>query len=84
VAPGVRGQGLGGRLAEELQRRGAAWGVRRWWLLTTTAEAFFAARGFRVVQRGAAPEAIRATGQFSGGCGSSAVCMTRESAEGVT
>jgi amino-acid N-acetyltransferase len=83
VAPHMRGAGLGGRLVDELERRGAAWRVRRWWLLTTTAEAFFTARGFRVVQRCSAPEAIRATGQFSGGCGSSAVCMTRESAEGA-
>lgn len=78
VAPELRGAGLGGRLVEELERRAAAWGVRRWWLLTTTAEAFFAARGFRVVQRCAAPEVMRVTGQFSGGCGSSALCMTRE------
>ena len=65
-------------MVDELERRAAVWGVRRWWLLTTTAEAFFTARGFRVVQRCSAPAAIRATGQFSGGCGSSAVCLTGE------
>ena len=83
VAPHLRGAGLGGRLVAELERRAVAWGVRRWWLLTTTAEVFFAARGFRVVERCAAPETIRATGQFSGGCSRSAVCMTREWAGGA-
>jgi amino-acid N-acetyltransferase len=78
VASSQRGAGLGGRLVDELERAAGAWGVRRWWLLTTTAEGFFKARGFRVAARSEAPEAIRRTGQFSGGCGCSAVCMTRE------
>lgn len=78
VAPEARGAGLGGRLVDELERTAGAWGVQRWWLLTTTAEKFFAVRGFRVTERCAAPEAIRRTGQFAGGCGSSATCMTRE------
>lgn len=78
VAPAARGVGLGGRLVETLERTAFGLGVRRWWLLTATAERFFAARGFRVEARCAAPAAIRATGQFSGGCGSAAVCMTRE------
>lgn len=78
VAPAQRGAGLGGRLVDELERAAGAWGVRRWWLLTTTAERFFAARGFRVAARSEAPEAIQRTGQFSGECCGSAVCMTRE------
>ncbi len=83
VAPPARGVGLGGRLVDTLERTAFGWGVRHWWLLTTTAERFFAARDFRVVARCAAPEAIRATGQFSGGCGSAAVCMTRECREAL-
>ena len=78
VAPSQRGAGLGGRLVAELERAAGAWGVRHWWLLTTTAEKFFAARGFRGAARNEAPEAIQRTGQFSGGCCCSAVCMTRE------
>jgi amino-acid N-acetyltransferase len=78
VAPDQRGAGLGGRLVDELERAAGAWGVRRWWLLTTTAEKFFATRGFRVAARDEAPEAIQSTAQFSGGCRRSAVCLTRE------
>jgi amino-acid N-acetyltransferase len=62
---------------EELDRAAAGWGVRRWWLLTTTAEKFFAARGFVRIERSVAPAAIRGTGQFLGGCCASAVCLTR-------
>jgi amino-acid N-acetyltransferase len=78
VTPMHRGRGLGSRLVDELELVAAAWGVESWWLLTTTAEHFFAARGFRVAEREEAPEVIRFTGQFSGGCCRSAVCMTRE------
>jgi amino-acid N-acetyltransferase len=78
VAPAARGAGLGGRLVEALERAAGAWGVRRWWLLTTTAEAFFARRGFKVVARMTAPAEIQRTGQFQGGCHRAAICMTRE------
>ena len=78
VAPAVRGAGLGSRLVAELERAARGLGVERWWLLTTTAEKFFAARGFRVAARGEAPEAIRRTGQFNGGCCRAAVSLTRE------
>lgn len=78
VAPAERGAGLGGRLTEALERAGEGWGVRRWWLLTTTAERFFAARGFRVTPRSAAPAAVAATAEFRELCPSVAVCMARE------
>ncbi len=78
VAPAQRGTGLGTRLVNELEHAAGAWGVARWWLLTTTAEKFFAARGFEVAARHAAPGPIRQTGQFNGGCCGSAVCLTRE------
>ncbi|MSU50621.1 MAG: GNAT family N-acetyltransferase [Opitutus sp.] len=77
VAPGHRGAGLGDELVRRLDAAGAGWGVTRWWLLTTTAEKFFAARGFAVSPREVAPPEIRATLQFRGGCSRSAVCLTR-------
>lgn len=77
VAPGARRQGLGQRLltaAEALARRS---GIRRLYLLTTTAEPFFAARGYAVAPRSAAPAAIAGTAQFNSLCPSSASFMSK-------
>lgn len=74
-----RGRGVGERLLTELERAAVAWGVERWWLLTTTAESYFTARGFRPVPRASAPASIAATGEFRGLCPSIAACLVRES-----
>ncbi|HYP17296.1 MAG TPA: arsenic resistance N-acetyltransferase ArsN2 [Opitutus sp.] len=78
VAESLRGRGLGEALVRGLERAAAAWGVRRWWLLTTSAEAFFVRRGFRVTARSGAPAIIAATAEFRGLCPSVAVCLSRE------
>ncbi len=78
----LRRMGLGARLVRELERAAAGWGVRRWWLLTTTAQAFFAKRGFRRVPRSEAPATIAATEEFRGLCPSIAVCLSRERRNG--
>jgi N-acetylglutamate synthase-like GNAT family acetyltransferase len=83
VAPAKRGSGLGGELVRRLDLAAGAWGVGRWWLLTTTAERFFSARGFVVAPRAAAPDAIRRTGQFSGEVCASAACLTRARTEAL-
>ena len=83
VAPALRRAGLGGELVRRLEAAAAAWGVTRWWLLTTTAEKFFAVRGFIAAPRTDAPPVIRRTGQFSGGCCGSAVCLTRARKEAL-
>ncbi len=82
VAPEERGTGLGGELVRRLESAAAAWGVRRWWLLTTTAEAFFLKRGFEVTPRAAVPAAIAATREFTGLCPSVAACLSRERRDG--
>ena len=78
VKSSARGAGLGSRLVAELERQAENWGVARWWLLTTTAEEFFLARGFRAAARTEAPAAIAATEEFRNLCPSVAVCLTRE------
>lgn len=78
VAPKQRGSGLGKRLLQELERAGGPWGVKHWWLLTTTAEAFFKRRGFVAVPRNTAPATIAGTAEFRDLCPSVALCLTRE------
>lgn len=78
VAPAARGGGLGGRLVAELTDRARAAGLRRFYLLTTTAEAFFRSRGYTRMDRAAVPAAIAATPEFQGLCPVSAVCLARE------
>ena len=77
VAAELRGQGLGDALhrrALELARRR---GVQTLYLLTATAEAFFASRGYARVAREDVPAAVRASLQFAGLCPSSAACLRR-------
>jgi amino-acid N-acetyltransferase len=81
VAPACRGRGLGAELVRRLERAAAKWGVERFWLLTTTAEAFFARRGFLVTPRADAPAEIAATHEFKSLCPSTAICLTRARAE---
>ena len=81
VAPAYRGRGLGDELVRRLARTASDWGVERFWLLTTTAEAFFARRGFQVTPRVGAPAEIAATHEFKSLCPSTAICMTRAQAE---
>ena len=81
VAPAYRGGGLGGELVRRLERAAAGWGVERFWLLTTTAETFFARRGFRVTPRGEVPAEIAATHEFKSLCPATAICMARARTE---
>ena len=77
VALELRGAGLGGRLVERLTAAAQAKGVKRFFLLTTTAEAFFAKRGFQKADRRSVPAAIAGTKEFNSLCPVSAICMTR-------
>jgi amino-acid N-acetyltransferase len=77
VAPDRRGSGAGAQLLAHAERVARERGVRAVYLLTTTAEAFFAKRGYARAARDAAPEAIRATREFSGICPASSAFMVR-------
>jgi len=78
VAEGERGRGRGRALLAALETEAARTGARRLWLLTTSAADFFAAAGWRRVDRLAAPAVIAATSQFATLCPASAVCLTRD------
>lgn len=78
VAQHERGSGAGSALTQAAERLAAESGVKNVYLLTQTAERFFAARGYSKMDRGDAPKAIQGTTQFSGLCPSSAVLMMKQ------
>jgi len=72
-----RGRGLGGTLLAHAESQAGALGIEALYLLTTTAEGFFAVRGYTVIPRDAAPPSIRATAEFAKLCPASSVCLTK-------
>jgi amino-acid N-acetyltransferase len=70
-----RKQGLGQRLVEHAEQHAHRCGARTVYLLTTTAEPFFRARGYSPAARDAAPPAIRTTQEFSSLCPSSSAFL---------
>ncbi len=76
VAEGARGTGAGAELVQRLAAAARGAGVKRLWLLTETAEGFFARLGFTKSSREEALPAIRETSEFGSLCPASATCMT--------
>jgi len=77
VARADRGRGLGQALTAALERHARGLGIAELYLLTTTAERFFGALGYRAIPRAAAPPSLQATTEFRELCSSSAVCMVK-------
>ncbi len=77
VTPAQRGTGLGKLLVAHLEEAAAKDGITDLWLLTTTAEPFFGALGYRAVPRAEAPKGIQDTTEFREVCPSTATCMHR-------
>ena len=61
VEAAKRGHGYGSAICEALESKARTNGVETLYLLTTTAAAFFDARGYETVDRADAPAAIRQT-----------------------
>lgn len=78
VDPSAQGRGCAKALVAEAERHARERGVRRLYLLTTTAADFFAHLGYKTLGREEAPEAIRATSEFSMLCPASSVLMLKE------
>ncbi|MDP3856224.1 MAG: arsenic resistance N-acetyltransferase ArsN2 [Stagnimonas sp.] len=77
VAERAQGAGLGHLLMEAAEARARAQGASRLWLLTTTAEPFFARAGYLRAERDTAPKALRLLTEFASVCPSTAACMTK-------
>ena len=76
VAGQARGRACGKRLVAQLAQRARQLGVSRLYLLTTTAQTFFASLGFVETGRADIPGPVRRSRQFRGACPDSAVAMT--------
>jgi N-acetylglutamate synthase-like GNAT family acetyltransferase len=78
VAPDYRGRSLGRSLCARMVSHARLLGVERLYLLTTDADRYFTALGFKRTARSKAPAPIQATSQFRSVCPKSAICMARE------
>lgn len=77
VSPAMRGRGCGKALVDAVEAYARDAAVQRIFLLTETAEAFFASLGYELVSRDEAPEAIRGSSEFSSLCPASAAFMRK-------
>jgi amino-acid N-acetyltransferase len=77
VTRAQRAAGAGSALLRHAEEHARAVGVRRLYLLTTTAEEFFARRGYHLTPRDSAPASIRTTREFAGICPASSAFMSK-------
>lgn len=77
VAPDWRGRGLGAALLAHAERAARQRGVQTLYLLTTTAEKFFARRGYARIPREAAPPVLQHTAEFTALCPARAACLMK-------
>lgn len=75
IAEAWRGQGLGLRLVEQIESYAHSQQISTLYLLTTTADKFFARLGYQVIPRQSAPAPLQGTAEFKSICPDSAVCM---------
>ena len=72
-----RGTGLGKELVEAMEEHARKQGVQELYLLTETAEGFFAGLGYRKLSREDAPPGIAGTAQFAELCPASSCFMVK-------
>lgn len=84
VLPRLQGAGVGKALCREALAEAERSRTRALYLLTTTAEPFFARAGFRRIDRSSVPAGVATSLEFRALCPSSAVCMERVLVPGAT
>jgi amino-acid N-acetyltransferase len=77
VGPSYRNQGLGSQLTQQAEKYADSLEIQALYLLTMTAEDFFAKRGYQKVLREAVPDQIQGTAEFRSLCPATAVCMVK-------
>jgi len=75
VDSSLRNSGIGSRLYEELIKGARQAGTKRIILLTTTAEKYFARKGFKSIPRASVTGPVTTSAEFVGACPETAVCM---------
>ncbi len=74
----LRGRGIGTLLVKEIESQAIKNGIKTFYLLTTTADQFFAKINYLTMNREDVPKLIKNTSEFSSICPSSAVCMYKK------
>jgi|HubBroStandDraft_4_1064222.scaffolds.fasta_scaffold626643_1 amino-acid N-acetyltransferase len=77
VTPEARTRGLGSMLVEHAEGYARSRGAGALYLLTTTAERFFAKRGYTRIARGAVAEAVRNSHEFKDLCPDTSALMLK-------
>lgn len=77
VSANYRNRGLATELCKRVESYSRNAGLRRLYLLTTTARDFFGRRGYAVCLRESVPSRVQDTAEFRSLCPSTAVCMVR-------
>ena len=78
VAGDYRNQGVACQLVNSIENHAVALELDELFLLTMTAESFFAKRGYQHTTRDFAPAGIQATSEFQNLCPASAACMVKK------
>jgi N-acetylglutamate synthase-like GNAT family acetyltransferase len=73
-----QGRGLGSALHQRALGVARNSGITDVFLLTTTAESFFASEGYVRVDRNTVPAPVQASAEFRSLCPATAVCMTKK------
>ena len=73
----LRGSGLGLTLVQFIESEASSMGITTLYLLTETAEQFFAKLNYKLLSRESAPLAIKSTAQFSALCPADSSFMSK-------
>ena len=77
VAPERRGSGIGARLLAASETLASELGIDKLYLLTDTAEEWFASLGYERTEREHVPARVRSSIEFTTACSDTAVAMKR-------
>jgi amino-acid N-acetyltransferase len=78
VSQAHRNKNIATRLVEQLEQFGQTLGISEMYLLTETAPAYFAQKGYQQINREEVPSALQASSEFSHVCPVSAIVMKKE------